>query len=551
MAKASFDRHSGSPQESPSRDLFPAWWEWVLLLLVVGVVIWVRVRLLSLPLERDEGEYAYGGQLLRHGGLPYRDLHSMKWPGIYVAYAACMSLFGETISGIHAGLLLLNLATALGAFLLVRELTDARSAAYGAACLLVWMVSTATLGVTANAEHFAIVWAVFGLWMLARSLRRQQRWGLFLGGLLLGLGPVMKQHAILFVALGIVLPLLDPWPPQRSQIRGRLVSCGACLGGVALVWVLMAVTVWSEGIWSKFYLWTIVYASNYTAQVPLELGATLLGYSLWNMLPRLWPLFAVTICGLAASLSTAASVRQRLWGLGVLLASAGAICPGLYFRQHYYLFFAPAVAVMGGLALHLTRAQGASAGRFVWASALLLSGCVLPLVLDGDRLFLKSPEQVAKEMFPINPFVESVPVAAFIRENSAPDDRIVIFGSEPQICFYAGRRSATGFVYMYPMMENHPLVKTMQRQMISEVSAAQPEIAVYVDLPTSWTRRPESEKLLLVWMNDFLKGYEPCGYVRLREDFSPEYHLGEAMPRDRPSHVTMVIFKRKTTLPAP
>jgi len=39
-------------------------------LLTVG---FIRLRLLDLPLERDEGEYAYAGQLILQGTPPYQE----------------------------------------------------------------------------------------------------------------------------------------------------------------------------------------------------------------------------------------------------------------------------------------------------------------------------------------------------------------------------------------------------------------------------------------------------------------------------------------------
>ena len=38
-----------------------------------------------MPLERDEGEYAYIGQLILRGEIPYVAAHSMKLPGVYYA----------------------------------------------------------------------------------------------------------------------------------------------------------------------------------------------------------------------------------------------------------------------------------------------------------------------------------------------------------------------------------------------------------------------------------------------------------------------------------
>ena len=76
---------------------------------MVALVVFVRLRLLQIPLERDEGEYAYAGQLMLEGVPPYQMAWNMKLPGTYAAYALMMALFGQTIGGIHFGFLLANL----------------------------------------------------------------------------------------------------------------------------------------------------------------------------------------------------------------------------------------------------------------------------------------------------------------------------------------------------------------------------------------------------------------------------------------------------------
>src|SRR6188508_1903744 len=80
----------------------------IVALAVLGLVRW---QFLDTPLERDEGEFAYGAQRILAGDVPYVSFHAMKLPGIYLAYAATMLLFGETAWGIHLGLLLVNLAS--------------------------------------------------------------------------------------------------------------------------------------------------------------------------------------------------------------------------------------------------------------------------------------------------------------------------------------------------------------------------------------------------------------------------------------------------------
>ena len=71
---------------------------------VLVLMAMVRLRLLNFSLERDEGEYAYAGQLLLHGIPPYKLAFNMKFPGTYAMYALIMALFGETPAGIHFGL---------------------------------------------------------------------------------------------------------------------------------------------------------------------------------------------------------------------------------------------------------------------------------------------------------------------------------------------------------------------------------------------------------------------------------------------------------------
>ncbi len=86
-------------------------WVWIALLAIILFTIILRIGLLNVPLERDEGEYAYGAQLILHGLPIYHHLYSMKLPGIYLAYAAILILFGQSPTAIHFGLLLVNIAT--------------------------------------------------------------------------------------------------------------------------------------------------------------------------------------------------------------------------------------------------------------------------------------------------------------------------------------------------------------------------------------------------------------------------------------------------------
>nr|HMP30498.1 glycosyltransferase family 39 protein [Saprospiraceae bacterium] len=81
----------------------------------------IRWRLLDIPLERDEGEYAYMGQLLLKGYPPFSQAYNMKYPGTSFIYAIFITVFGNTIFAIHFGLALVNIFNCILVFKIVEK----------------------------------------------------------------------------------------------------------------------------------------------------------------------------------------------------------------------------------------------------------------------------------------------------------------------------------------------------------------------------------------------------------------------------------------------
>src|SRR5260370_22706332 len=138
----------------------------VIAVIIFGLVVAIRIRLLGIPLERDEGEYAYAGQLMLQGIPPYKLAYNMKFPGTYAAYAAIMSIFGQTITGIHLGLLLVNAASIVLIFFLGRRLVNYTAGIAAAASSAVLSVSPSVLGFAGHATHFEMLLVLVGALLL-------------------------------------------------------------------------------------------------------------------------------------------------------------------------------------------------------------------------------------------------------------------------------------------------------------------------------------------------------------------------------------------------
>ena len=50
------------------------------------------------------------GQLILQGIPPYGEAYNMKFPGTYLMYAFIMAIFGQTVQGIHIGLMIAPLS---------------------------------------------------------------------------------------------------------------------------------------------------------------------------------------------------------------------------------------------------------------------------------------------------------------------------------------------------------------------------------------------------------------------------------------------------------
>ena len=130
---------------------------WIVLAIVIAVVVFIRIHLLAMPLERDEGEYAYAGQLMLQGVPPYQLAYNMKFPGVYAAYALIMWIFGESSVGIHLGLLIVNIANIAIVFLIARRLIGLTAGIAAAASYAILSASPSVLGLAEHATHFVML----------------------------------------------------------------------------------------------------------------------------------------------------------------------------------------------------------------------------------------------------------------------------------------------------------------------------------------------------------------------------------------------------------
>lgn len=531
------------------RASFPAWLAPTLVTAVVAFFGLIRIRLLSFPLERDEGEYAYAGQLIMHAVSPYRFCYSMKLPGTAAVYALLTAIFGQTAVGVHLGLLLVNSITTVLVYLLARRLFGRLAGVTASTTFAFLSLEPTVLGFAGHATQFVVLPAIGGIILLLKGIETEKSKLFFWSGVALGLGFLMKQPGLFFVFFAAFYLACSQWM-RGLQWRQSLSRMTLLLGGAALPFAMTCLIMLSTGVLSRFWFWTFSYAGQYGNIVTFSQGLEIFWGTASKVVAPGVPIWIIAAIGAIAVLWGPKARRQTIFVLGFLIFSFAAVCPGFYFRQHYFVLLLPAVALSCGVAVSRATAmiQESSESR----SLVLLPALIFAIALgfsilqDTEFFFVTDPVVACHNLYGHNPFPEAQQIADFIRSRSAAGDRIAVIGSEPEIYFYSHLRSATGYVYTYPLMEPQPFATSMQHEMESEIETVMPRFVVFADVPTSWLSGPESDLGILTWAEQFAKThYQLVGVVDLL-DHGTEFHWDADARNYKPRSKTRVLVFEKS-----
>jgi hypothetical protein len=189
------------------------------------------------------------------------------------------------------------------------------------------------------------------------------------------------------------------------------------------------------------------------------------------------------------------------------------------------------------------------AAPYACTAAVVLFG-----ILSGAWYYGRASD-VAKcrRLYQNNPFPEATGVAQVISENTTDRDEVFVFGSEPEILYYAGRKSATRYIYLYPLFLSSPDAAARQQEVLAEVRGARPKTIVTVFVRMSFLRAAGSPPGIFGEVQDLLKGYHILAVVLSNPRNPTELFVGhgaqqmwEKFPMwyDRPFWGTVAVWGR-------
>src|SRR5205814_3731668 len=220
--------------------------------------------------------------------------------------------------------------------------------------------------------------------------------------------------------------------------------------------------------------------------------------------------------GLIALLIT----RKGKWFVflaGWLIASMIGVSASGYFFPHYFQQLLPPlalIAVFGALGL-----SELPPWRSSWIPQALfgLLLVVLPLKTLWPFWFSYTPADAVRTIYPGNFFAEMPEFAARIAQVTSPEQRVFVFGAEPELLFYAQRVSATRYIFLFPLYGPYRNAREKQMAATDEIQRASPAAAVYV--PNDLFFNSGSDQYFTDWSLSYLQ-----------QNFYPDTWLIKQMP---------------------
>lgn len=403
------------------------------------------------PLGLDQGLFACFTRWVPRGALPYRDLFDSKPPLFLYWWGLARVVPGELPRAVwwFEGIWLsatLAVAYALGARLYGRVAGVA-----SASLLLVglWAPSFGGYWSRAQAEEVLALPMLLSAWACLRAIEHER--AALTAGVLAGVCGLFK-----IPSMAIVLAWSVAWfahLPLRATLR-RVLLLG---GGVLIPWSLALGWFAAHGATTRFYEGVFQYHRYNAEFIAPPWDAVLAQFATEVLRGALLPLVAAFI---GVALLARRRAPHAAW-LGAWIACAlAAVALQRQLAGYHFLLFAPALAIAGGraVAVLVRSARARGRPRLVGAFGLAVLAALAVRTATGfaegyapafehslgriDRpTYLRRIQQGRLS------HADEEAIARYLREHTAKDDGILVFGLAPAVYALADRHPTTRYPF--------------------------------------------------------------------------------------------------------
>jgi hypothetical protein len=472
---------------------------------IILAVLAIRLPLLGIPFDRDEGGYAYIAWRMGFHEMPYRDWIDQKPPGVFWIYRLGLNLPLDAVSAIHLMALLFSAASGCALFFLALRFTKPFWALAAALLFVILSADPLIEGTSANTELFMLLPLILSQIALLSPAGETRR----------GIAPALAAGALTGIAVALKQVAIVNWPflvfsgwlfaggPERGRRTWSLAAWSA-LGGTGVWGVIGTYFLLHHelgGLIYNVFSHNLGYVKTLTWPERLEACMGTLA-RLSHSEALVWVFSAAGLASLWIGRKSKQFLHVAVW----MLSSIAGVSISGYFFAHYFQQLLPALcvaAVKGAEALesaNFWKPVPARGRRGILCAAL----GAMPCIAIAPFLFIYSPRDAVRRIYPGNSlFAEMPEIGKRIAGLTRPTDRVFVFGADPEVLFYARRESATRYIFLLPLYGAYSDAHELQVRTSEEVAASQPAAALY--LPDVMFFNAGNDQYFTGWSKAYLK----------------------------------------------
>jgi hypothetical protein len=491
-------------------------WDTMLVGALVLFVLMVRIKLLGIPLERDDGGFSYLAFQMLEGKDLYADLYDIKLPFLYILFASFITLFGNSVEGIHTGLVVFDIAYIVTLFLFCRYFFDRTIALVATFAFAILSLGPNLLGFASHATHFAILPGLIGLYTLTKAIETERKVLFLLAGLACGSAFLVKQQAVhfmLFAGFYTIFAFFRHYP--KVNWKDWFISEVYLVIGSIAPYVMIVLYFFAKGNFEDFWFYTVVWPTEYATSAQTGANMDIIKMQVDRVIQNQELLWYLAGGGIVSMFLVQIENKWRVFVLLLGIFMTFGLATGFHFYQHYFVVLIPVVAMLNGMFVR-------NVGKFINNIMGVKWGLYIPLALfvmawtqviryDSDYFFNPDHTQILRNAYGSNPFPESKVIGDYIRDYTQPEDKIVIACSEPQIGFYAQRMNVSGQIFTYTLVDNGNYMTQLQDEFIEAIQTQIPKISVYTWMGTSWLNKDASGRVFKAIEENHNKYYNLIG----------------------------------------
>lgn len=439
----------------------------------------------------DNGVFAYIGDMIRYGHIPYRDMWDHKSPLIYYINAFSFSFFGSHIKTIAFVEFAWLCAGSVIFYRMAKQIFDRKLSLISAVFFTIYMSSLQTAEEVGMTEIYLEICAATSVFFILKFDSLGRKYLLFASGLFAGFSFLFKQPGgIIMVPILFFLALENL--SDNKKIKQLLVSCSIWIGSFLLPAAVFTLYFWSKNALddaiSQIFVFNFIYSDTSAGiftRIKGFLDGIFAGWETGIMLVAL--AFLGTAKELYSFIKTAklGKIKQALYthrffilALVWFISDCYAISYSGKYYDHYFLQLIASASILSAFAIEFVLKLKLKKEALI--VMMIIAFAMSPLIFDIDNVLkvFKTPS-IKINGLTYRDFKKETQLISWILDNTSGKDYIYFFGGQTRLNFITQRKCPAKYIYLTPLKHGRYTKFKDVVNFINEIEKNKPKLIIF------------------------------------------------------------------------